>query len=75
MLETLIPLLLYKSAEIILGLLLEKIWTWVLSDAHFKRNRKLLKMKLLVLYLDWILLKTSLKSIPEYPKDSNVQSI
>ncbi len=71
MLETLIPLVINKSIEVILKLLLEKIWAWLLTDKSFQRLNYFLKMQIFVLYLDWILLKTSLKSLPELAKESN----
>ncbi|WP_341527124.1 hypothetical protein WKK05_32145 [Nostoc sp. UHCC 0302] len=74
MLETLIPLLLNKSVEVIFGLLLEKFWTWVLKDDNFKRLNHFLKMQILVLYLDWILLKTSPKFLPKSPQDDDLET-
>ncbi|WP_375471765.1 hypothetical protein [uncultured Nostoc sp.] len=71
MLETLIPLVINKSIEVILKLLLEKIWAWLLTDKSFQRLNHFLKMQIFVLYLDWILLKTSLKSLPELAKENN----
>ncbi|MEH2079641.1 MAG: hypothetical protein V7K89_06400 [Nostoc sp.] len=68
MLEILITLILNKSVEVILKLLLEKIWVWLLTDKSFQRLNHFLKMQIFVLYLDWILLKTSLKSLPEPSK-------
>ncbi|BAZ21608.1 hypothetical protein NIES4073_24860 [Kalymmatonema gypsitolerans NIES-4073] len=44
------------SAEITLGILIEKL----LSDANRKRTSKFLKYQILVLYLNWVLLKTPL---------------
>ncbi|AVH70300.1 hypothetical protein [Nostoc sp. 'Lobaria pulmonaria (5183) cyanobiont'] len=71
MLETLISLVINKSIEVILKLLLEKVWVWLLTDKSFQRLNHFLKMQIFVLYLDWILLKTSLKSLPELAKESN----
>ncbi|WP_375500874.1 hypothetical protein [uncultured Nostoc sp.] len=71
MLETLIPLVINKSIEVILKLLLEKIWAWLLTDKSFQRFNHFLKMQIFVLYLDWILLNTSLKSLPELAKKNN----
>lgn len=74
MLETLIPLVINKSIEVILGLLLKKIWAWLLRDESFQRLNHFLKMQILVLYLDWILLKTSLKSLPEPAKENDLHT-
>ncbi|MBD2667467.1 hypothetical protein B6N60_02327 [Richelia sinica FACHB-800] len=60
MLETLIPQLLEKSIEVILTLLLEKLLTWLLKDENIQRLNYFVKMQMLVLYLDWVLLKTPL---------------
>jgi hypothetical protein len=46
------------SAEITLGILIEKL----LSDANRKRTSKFLKYHILVVYLNWVLLKTPLDS-------------
>ncbi|WP_315788810.1 hypothetical protein [Fischerella sp. JS2] len=64
MLETLIPLVVNKSVEVV-GILLEKFCKWVLSDTNTKSANNFLKMQILVLYLDWVLQKTPLKSLPE----------
>lgn len=56
-------LILDKSGEIVLGILLAKFWKWVLRDAHFQSTARFLKLQILVLYLDWVLQKTS----PNYP--------
>lgn len=65
MLETLIPLVVNKSVEAVVGILLEKFCKWVLSDANIKSANNFLKMQILVLYLDWVLRKKSLKSLSE----------
>ncbi|MBD2770778.1 hypothetical protein ICL16_01220 [Iningainema sp. BLCCT55] len=52
-----------KSAEIILELLLKKFWEWVLSDDNLKRLVTSFKLQILVLYLDWLLQK------PHYRKN------
>lgn len=65
MLEILIPLVVNKSFEIVVGILLEKFCKWVLSDANLNSLNKFLKIQILVLYLDWVLRKTPLKSLPE----------
>jgi hypothetical protein len=67
MLEILITLILKKSIEVILVLLLKKIWAWLLRD----ESNHFLKMQILIVYLDWILLKTSLKSLPEPTKEND----
>ncbi|OCQ96831.1 hypothetical protein BCD64_14600 [Nostoc sp. MBR 210] len=69
MLETLIPLVVNKSVEVVVGILLEKFCKWLLSDANIKSANNFLKMKILVLYLDWVLRKTPLKDIPEKSQD------
>lgn len=63
MVENIVSLALEKSAEIVLGVLLEKLWKWVLSDRNLQRASNLLKMQILILYLDWVLLKTPIKSL------------
>ena len=65
MVENLVFLALEKSAEIVLGMLLEKLWKWVLRDRNLQRVSNFLKMQLLILYLDWVLLKTALKSVSD----------
>jgi hypothetical protein len=65
MVENLVLLALEKSAEIVLGMLLEKFWKWVLSDRNLQRASNFLKMQIFILYLDWVLLKTPLKSLPD----------
>ncbi len=65
MVENLVVLALEKSAEIVLGMLLEKLWKWVLSDRNLQRASNFLKMQILILYLDWVLLKTSLKPLQD----------
>lgn len=65
MLETLIPLVVNKSVEVVVGILLEKFCKWMLSDANIKSANNFLKMQILVLYLDWVLRKTPLNSLPE----------
>jgi hypothetical protein len=68
MVESLVYLTLRKSAEVILGLLLKKLWEWAFSDRNLNRTSNRLKMQLLILYLDWVLLKTPLKSLPPHSK-------
>jgi hypothetical protein len=65
MVENLVFLALEKSAEIVLGVLLEKFWVWVLSDRNLQRVSNFVKLQILILYLDWLLLKTPLKSLPD----------
>ena len=69
MVENLVLLALEKSAEIVLGVLLEKLWKLVLSDRTLQRANNFLKMQILILYLDWVLLKTPLKSLPAQPEE------
>ena len=64
MVENLLVLALEKSAEIVLVLLIEKFWKWVLCDRNLQRASNFLQMQILILYLDWVLLKTPLKSLP-----------
>lgn len=71
MLEILITLILKKSIEVILVLLLKKIWAWLLRYESFQCLNHFLKMQILILYLDWILLKTSLKSLPKPTKEND----
>lgn len=65
MIEILIPLVINKSIEVVVGILLEKFCKWLLSDANIKSVNNFLKMQILVIYLDWVLRKTPLKSLPE----------
>ena len=65
MLETLIPLVVNKSIEVVVGILLEKFCKWVLSDVNLKNLNNFVKMQIVLLYLDWVLQKTPLKSLPE----------
>lgn len=65
MVENLVLLALEKSAEIVLGMLLEKFWQWLLSDRNLQRASNFLKMQIFILYLDWVLLKTPLQSLPD----------
>jgi hypothetical protein len=71
MLEILITLILKKSVEVILVLLLKKIWAWLLRDESFQRPNHFLQMQILAFYLDRILLKTSLKFLPEPTKEND----
>ncbi|AFY83693.1 hypothetical protein [Oscillatoria acuminata] len=47
-----------KSAEIVLELLLKKFWQRLLRDENLKRLSTAIKLKILVLYLDWLLHKS-----------------
>ena len=47
-----------KSAEIVLELLLKKFWQRALADENLKRLSTAIKLKILVLYLDWLLHKS-----------------
>ncbi len=53
-----LSLVLHKSAEIVLELLLKKLWQRVLRDENLKRLSTAIKLKILVLYLDWLLHKS-----------------
>ncbi len=46
-----------KSVEIALSKIIEKL----LSDANVKQVKNFLKLQILLLYLDWVLLKTPLE--------------
>ncbi len=65
MVENLVLLGLEKSAEIVLVLLVEKFWQWALSDRNLQRVSNFVKLQILILCLDWVLLKTPLKSLPD----------
>ena len=47
-----------KSGEIVMELLLKKFWEWLLRDENLKRLSTAIKLKILVLYLDWLLHKS-----------------
>lgn len=68
MVESFVYLTLQKSAEVVLGLLLKKLWEWALSDRNLRCSSNYLKMQLLILYLDWVLMKTPLKPLPPQSK-------
>jgi len=68
MVESLVLLAVKKSGEIVLGLLLKKVWEWVLNDRHYLRANTFLKMQILILYLDFVLLRTPIKSLPQQQK-------
>ncbi|MBD1938226.1 hypothetical protein [Microcoleus sp. FACHB-68] len=70
MVENLVLLALEKSTDIVLGIRLKKFWESVLSDSNIKRASNLLKMQILMLYLDWVLLKTPVKAIPKREKEN-----
>lgn len=69
MVENLVLFALQKSAEIAIGILLEKFWKELLNDRNLKRVNHFLRMKILILYLDWVLQKTPLKSPPNQQED------
>ncbi len=71
LINAILLLLLEKSGEIVLTLLLERLWKWVLSDRNLKQLLNSLKLSILVLYLDWVLLKSPMKSLPEQREDEN----
>ncbi|MBD2776733.1 hypothetical protein [Iningainema tapete] len=52
--DTIILWVIQKSAEVTLGILIQKL----LSDANTKRASKFLKRQILGIYLKWVLLKT-----------------
>jgi len=70
MVENLVLLALEKSGEIVLGMLVKKFWAWVLSDRNTKRLSRFMKLQILILYLDWVLLKTPLKSLPHQQEEN-----
>ncbi len=51
-------LVIQKSGEIVLELVLKKFWEWLLRDENLKRLSTAIKLKILVLYLDWLLHKS-----------------
>ena len=69
-----LEIIINKSVEIILGLLLEKFWEWVLKERNLKRLNHLLKKQILLIYFHWVLLKTPLKSLPEQPQQHDTQT-
>lgn len=71
LINAILLLLLQKSGEVALALLLESLWKRVLSDRNLKQRLKSLKLSILVLYLDWVLLKSSMKDLPEQQEDEN----
>jgi hypothetical protein len=71
LINAILLLLLEKSGEIVLTLLLERLWKWVLSDRNLKQLLNSLKLSILVLYLDWVLLKSPIKNLPEQREDEN----
>ncbi|MEH2451745.1 hypothetical protein [Nostoc sp.] len=74
MLETLISMVVNKSVEVVVGILLEKFCKWVLSDTNIKSANNFLKMQILVLYLNWILRKTSLKPLPKESEEKDEET-
>lgn len=71
LINTIILLLLEKSGEVILTLLVEKFWQWVLIDRNLKHLVNSLKLTILLLYLDWVLLKSPMKSLPDQQEEEN----
>ncbi len=69
-----LEIIINKSVEIILGLLLEKFWEWVLKERNLKRLNLLLKKQILLIYFHWVLLKTPLKSLPKQPQQNTSQT-
>jgi hypothetical protein len=65
MLETLIPQLFKKSLEVILTLLLEKLLKWLLKEENVQSLNYFVKMQILMLYLDWVLLKTPISILED----------
>lgn len=60
-----ILLVLRKSGELVLGLLLAKFWGWVLSDENLSHLTQSLKLKILVLYLHWLLQTTTVERLEQ----------
>jgi hypothetical protein len=58
-----------KSGEVALSKLLDKL----LSEQNLKRLKSFFKIQILVLYLNWVLLKTQLKSLPINQANKSVQ--
>lgn len=69
-----LEIIINKSVEIILGLLLEKFWEWVLKERNLKRLNHLLKKQILLIYFHWVLLKTPLKSLAEQPQQNTSET-
>ncbi|MDJ0676054.1 MAG: hypothetical protein QNJ36_11830 [Calothrix sp. MO_167.B42] len=57
MLETLFSMALEKSLEILLVLLLEKFWKWILNNSNLQNFNY--KNQIILFYLHWLLYKTS----------------
>jgi hypothetical protein len=71
LINAILLLLLQKSGEVVLALLLESLWKRFLSKQNLKQPLNSLKLSILVLYLDWVLLKSSMKDLPEQQEDEN----
>jgi hypothetical protein len=69
-----VEILLNKSIEVLVTLLLEKIFAWVLKDENCDRLNQFLKMQVFVLYLDLVLRKTPRKSLPFAPAEENSET-
>lgn len=54
-----------KSGEILLDFLVTKLLEWLLSDENLKQLTAVLKLQMLILYLDWILQKTEPRELSE----------
>lgn len=50
-----------KSGEILLEWLLTQFWQWVFSEENLKNLTTYLKLKIIILYLDWLLKKNPFK--------------
>ncbi|KAB8330478.1 hypothetical protein [Brasilonema bromeliae] len=68
-----LEIIINKSVEIILGLLLEKFGEWLLNERNLKRLNHLLKKQILLLYFYWVLLKTPQESLPKQPQQHDIQ--
>lgn len=58
-----------KSAEVALSKLLDKL----LSEHNLKCLKAFLKIQILVLYLNWVLRNTQLKSLPIHQANKSIQ--
>lgn len=58
-------LILSKSSETFLEVVLKKFWEWVLSDDNLKQLTRYFKLKMLVLYLDWLLQQNLDEKLPK----------
>jgi hypothetical protein len=67
-----LEIIINKSVEILLSLLLEKFGEWLLNERNLKRFNHLLKNQILLLYFHWVLLKTPQKSLPKQPQQHDI---